>query len=120
MGSYDYSYSLVVSYVTFISDKSVMINFGRASSSIYPQVRVVNCDDAMNWSGSILVKLGLSYVSYIGDSECWGDYTGVFRKYNSVYPSVWISGSYGTSNHRWNAWNAEIHDNTIVGIPEID
>ena len=113
VGSYDYSYPSVASFATSASDKSVMINFGRASSSIYPEVRVVNCDDGMNWSGSTLVKSSSGYVSYTSStSERWGDYTGISRKHNSATPSVWISGSWGTSSNLWNAWNAEIHGGT--------
>lgn len=112
-GSFDYSYPSVSSYATTITDKSVMIGFGRSSSSIYPEVRVVNCDDAMNWSGSTLVKSSSNYVSYTSTTiERWGDYTGTARKHNSGTPSIWMNGMYGTSSNLWNTWIAEIHDNT--------
>ncbi len=117
VGSYDYSYPSVASFAMSSTDKSVMINFGRVSTTIYPEVRVVNCDDAMNWSGSTLVKGSSSYVSYTSSTkERWGDYTGISRKHNSSTPSVWVSGSFGTSLHKWNAWNAEIHDNTTTTV----
>jgi hypothetical protein len=110
VGNYDYSYPSVASFATTSTDKSVMINFGRASSSIYPEIRVVNCDNTMNWSGSTLVKSSSGYISYTSSSkERWGDYTGISRKHNSSSPSVWISGSFGNSSNQWDAWNAEIH-----------
>ena len=115
VGSFDYSYPSVASFSTNTTDKSVLINFGRVSATIFPEVRVVNCDDAMNWSGSTLVKGSSTYVSYTSTTkERWGDYTGVARKHNSLTPSVWVCGSYSTSIHKWNAWNAEIHDNTFT------
>lgn len=119
-GSYDYSYPSVSSFATSTTDKSVMIGFGRASSSIYPEVRVVNCDNAMNWSGSTLVKSSSSYASYTSTTtERWGDYTGTTRKHNSSTPSIWMSGMYGTTSNLWNTWIAEIHDNSTTGTEDI-
>lgn len=117
-GTYDYGYPSVVSYATSTTDKSVMIGFGRSGSTIYPEMRVVNCDNLMNWSSSTLVKSSSSYVSYSGSPERWGDYTGTTRKHNSVTPSIWMNGMYGTSANLWNTWVAEIHDNSTVGIAE--
>lgn len=111
VGNYDYSYPSVASFTTSPTDMSVMINFGRANSSIYPEERVVNCDNSMGWSGSTLVKSSNSYVSCYGSNAAqrWGDYTGISRKHNSVNPSVWITGSFGNTSNEWDAWNAEIH-----------
>lgn len=119
VGSYDYSYPSVSSYTTSPTDKSVMIEFGRASSSIYPEVRVVNCDNAMNWSASTLVKSSSSFVSYTNAAtERWGDYSGATRKHNSPTPSVWFNGMFGTSSNKWDTWIAEIHDNAPNEITE--
>jgi len=116
--SYDYSYPSVSSYATTPTDKSVMIGFGRASSTIFPEVRVVNCDNSMNWSPSTLVKSSSGYVSYTSaTTERWGDYTGTTRKHNSSTPSIWMNGMYGTSSNHWNTWIAEIHDNTTIQAP---
>ena len=118
-GSYDYSYPSISSYATTATDKSVMIGFGRTSSSIFPEVRVVNCDNSMTWGGSTLVKSSSSYVSYTSSTnERWGDYTGTARKHNSSSPSIWMNGMYGTSSNLWNTWIAEIHDNGTTGLEE--
>ncbi|MEI6853997.1 MAG: hypothetical protein WCL06_14215, partial [Bacteroidota bacterium] len=113
-----YSYPSVVSYATTSTDKSVMIGFGRSGASIYPEVRVINCDNNMNWSTSTLVKSSSSYVNQLQSSGIsrWGDYTGTARKHNSSTPSIWMNGMYGTSSNSWDSWIAEIHDNTITGI----
>ncbi len=117
-GSFDYSYPSVVSFATSSIDKSVMIGFGRASSTIYPEVRVVNCDNAMGWSGSTLVKSSSSFVSYTSTTnERWGDYTGTTRKHNSTSPSIWMNGMYGTPLNEWSTWVSEIHA-LPVGITE--
>lgn len=117
-GTYDCSYPSVSSYATSTTDKSVMIGFGRSGSSIYPEVRVVNCDNAMNWSNSTLVKGSISYVSQTSTTtERWGDFTGTARKNNSSTPSIWMNGMYGTSAHSWDTWVAEIHG-TANGIGE--
>ena len=118
LSDYDYSYPSVVSFSNSSTDKSVMIGFGRASSSIYPEIRVVNCDNNANWSSSVLVKSSSSYVSYSSTTEeRWGDYTGTTRNHNSSNPSIWMSGMYGTSNNVWNTWISEIHAGP-VGIIE--
>ena len=110
---YDYSYPSIASYATTTTDKSVMIGFGRSGSSIYPEVRVVNCDDAMNWSGSTLIKSSVSYVKYTSTTkERWGDYTGITRKHNSSKPTVYVNGMFGNSSNKWDTWIAQISDNS--------
>ena len=109
-GSYDYSYPSVSSFTNSTTNKSVMIGFGCASSTIYPEIRVVYVDDNMNWSNSTRVKSSQSYVSYTSTTEeRWGDYTGTSRMHNSSNPSIWMSGMYGTSQNNWNTWISEIH-----------
>lgn len=118
VGNYHYSYPTVVSFTTSATDKSVMVGFGRTSSSIFPEVRVVNCDNGMNWSSSTLVKSSSSYVSYTSTTkERWGDYTGSSRKHNSSVPSIWMNGMWGTSMNEWSTWVAEVH-NSFIGIDE--
>jgi hypothetical protein len=118
VGTYDYCYPSVVSYSTSPSDNSVMIGFGRSGSTIHPEVRVINCDNAMNWSGSVLVKSSTSYVSYTSSTtERWGDYTGTTRKHNSATPSIWMNGMFGNSSNEWDTWIAEIHG-TPNGVSE--
>ncbi len=118
-GSFDYSYPSVVSFATAATDKSVMIGFGRSSSAIYPEVRVVNCDNAMGWSGSTFVKSN-SYVNCFGSAtvQRWGDYTGTARKHNSASPSIWMNGMYGNASKEWDTWVAEIHTTPGAGIVE--
>lgn len=112
LSGYEYSYPSIASFATSTSDKSVMIGFGRTGSSIYPEIRVVNCDNNMTWGSSTLVKGGAGYSDYTasgGDPERWGDYTGMCRKHNSSSATVWMSGMYGTAAHNWETWIAEIN-----------
>lgn len=119
VGTADYSYPSVVSYATTQYDDMVMIGFGRSSKTIFPEIRVVNCDGAYNWSQSVLVKASSDYVSFSSTTlERWGDYTGTARRHNSAVPSVWVNGMYGTPSNEWNTWIAEIHDNE-VGLKEL-
>lgn len=117
-GTYDYCYPAVASFATSQTDKSVMIGFERSGSSIYPEYRVVNVDDAGNWSGSVRVKAGQSGISACGSPERWGDYTGISRRHNSGSPSVWISGAYANPNNYWGTWLSEIHSGGSVGRDE--
>jgi hypothetical protein len=111
ISNYDCSYPSLASFATNVLDKSVMIGFGRSGSDIYPEIRVVNCANNMNWSSSTLVKSGISYCSYTATGikpERWGDYTGICRKHNEVSATVWINGMFGTAAHNWETWIAEI------------
>lgn len=124
-GSFDYSYPAVVPFSTSISDQSVMIAFLRSSSSTYPQVRVVNCDNNLQWSSSTLVKAGETYVNILSGDERWGDYTGISRRHNSGTPRIWLAGCYGANIVSQNAYNtyktwvAEVYGTSTVGLNDI-
>lgn len=114
----DYSYPTVASYSNSIEDKTVMIGFLKSNSSIFPQFKAVECDSLGNFSNSILVKEGETFVSHleVGNKTRWGDYSGIARKHNATSPEVWISGSYGrsvgVSKNYFDTWVAEI-GNTV-------
>ncbi len=117
---FDIGYPSVSSFTTSSTDKSVMIGYGRTGPSIFPEMRVVNCDDGMNWSASVLVKSSDSCVidgSALSITR-WGDYTGTARRHNSGAASIWMSGMVGSIYNYWNSWIAEIHEVT-VGINEV-
>ncbi|MBK9300674.1 MAG: T9SS type A sorting domain-containing protein [Bacteroidetes bacterium] len=105
-GSYDYSYPSVASFSNNNTNHSVMISFLRSSDAIYPEQRVVNCDDALNWSASTLVKSGETFVNIVQGKERWGDYTGISRKHNAGGDyTIWLSGCYGADIPNENAFN---------------
>ena len=111
LSGYEYSYPSVASFASTPTDKSVMIGFGRTGENIYPEIRVVNCDDNMTWGSSTLVKAGSGYAEYTasgGSAERWGDYTGMCRKHNNSAPTVWMNGMFGTTSNDWETWVAEI------------
>ncbi len=121
-GSYDYSYPAVVPFSTSNNDLSVMVAFLRSSGDTYPEVRVVNCDQQMNWSPSVRVKAGETFVDFLNDDERWGDYTGIARKHNSPDPRIWLAGSYGANINNQNVfntyktWVAEVRAGAIVSV----
>ncbi|MFH1161331.1 MAG: T9SS type A sorting domain-containing protein [bacterium] len=122
LDGYDYSYPNVASFGNSETDKSVMIGFDRVGSDIYPQFRVVYCDDAGNWSASTLIKEGTDYVDVYQSQGVarWGDYTGISRKHNASKPEVWMSGCFGTfrlDEHAFDSWIAQING-VSIGIPE--
>src|SRR5690606_19939538 len=90
---------------------------------IYPEVRVVNCDNDMQWSSSTLVKAGETFVRITGGTERWGDYTGISRRQNSPTGRIWISGSYGarigsSSPNAYKTWIAEVYSNPSTSTHE--
>jgi hypothetical protein len=114
----DYNYPAVASYAVTSTDKSVMIGYVAGSSNLYPEISVVNCDNAMNWSSPVIVKTGTYVSSSSGTARC-GDYSGMCRKHNSLQPCVWMAGAFGNTSHSWDAYVAQIYDNTYVtGVPE--
>lgn len=119
-GSFDCAYPVVAPFSTTATDRSVMIAFLRTSNAIYPEVRVVNCDQNMNWSGVTLIKQGETFVNMLSGDERWGDYTGLARRHNSPTPRVWAAGSYGgniPSQGAFNCyktWVAEIFANSTA------
>ena len=114
----DYCYPSVASSGVNSSDQAVMIGFQKVSTSVFPSMRVVECDNLMTWSGSVEVHPGDNYVYYTGSPERMGDYSGIYRKYNASSPATcWMSGAFGGSDNKWDTWIAEIFDNTN-GIAE--
>lgn len=105
---YDYSYPSIASFGLQVCDRSVMIGCLRSSSNSYPSIRVMNCDNDMQWSSSTTVFNGQSYVNILSGDERWGDYSDMARKHNATSPEVWMTGCYGTSTHRFRARIAEI------------
>jgi hypothetical protein len=115
-GVTDISYPQFASYATAVTDPSVMVAFLSSSTSVFPEARVVNCDASQQWSNSVQVKAGETYVDFInpGDDR-WGDYTGMARKHNAQEPEVWMAACYGANvqgqlDHTWKTWVAQIGD----------
>lgn len=70
-------------------------------------MRVMNCDNDMQWSASTQIIGGNSPISFIGSPERWGDYSSMQRKHNANSPEVWMSGCHTVSN-RYRTRIAEI------------
>lgn len=119
----DYSYPSVASFATSPTDKTVTIGFGKSSSTVFPEIRAVSCDNSMTFGSSVLVKAGLDFVEYTaspGGVERWGDYSGMARKHNAALPTVWMNGSFGTTANNWRAYISEITGTGGAGLTETD
>ncbi len=107
---YDYVYPSVAWIGSSSSDKSVVINFVRSSSSSYPEHRVVIFDNAGNASASVEVQAGNTYVDHNGNATQtarWGDYTGITRDHATN--TVWVAGHYGTNTtYYYNVFGSRI------------
>jgi len=118
---YDCVYPSVAWFGTSTNDKTVLVNFLRSSASIYPEHRVVVCDNSGTWSSSLLVKNGTTYVDKGRNGVSrWGDYTGVSRDHANNY--VWVSGCYGSNgsygNNALYTWIAQIRPQGIASVEE--
>ena len=117
----DYVFPSISSYALDTVDRTVMIGFLSVSSSIYPEIGVVNCDNFLEWSNPTLVRGGDSYTDYswLSGTERWGDYSDMQRRHNAATPTIWMSGCFGTNGNEWNTWIAEIGgDFEPVPFPE--
>jgi|GEM_PF-6590128 len=97
-----------------------MIAYLRATQTGFPEVRVVNCDDAMQFSSTTLVKAGETFVNFLdGGPERWGDYTGISRRHNSADARIWLAGCYGAnisgSPNTWKTWISEVYAQGATG-----
>lgn len=113
VGTADLCYPAVASFATTATDKSVMLAFLRATQGGFPEVRVINCDDVMQFSNTTLVKAGETFVNFLsGGPERWGDYTGISRRHNSTDARIWLAGCYGANisgaPNTWKTWISEI------------
>lgn len=124
---FDCAYPTLASFGNTASDKSVLLCFLRSGSSIFPETRVIACDDNGVWTNSTLVKAGNNYVDAFETDNTvrWGDYTGICYRYNPVKPEVWVSGCYGanqnlfTTNYNcFNTWIGQITETLTNGISE--
>jgi hypothetical protein len=91
---------------------------------VNPEVRVVNCDAALQWSTATLVKNGETHVDFLTGNERWGDYTGMARRHNGNTPEVWLAGCYGADvtgvlNNTWKTWIAQVGGGS-VGVAEAE
>lgn len=113
-------------------DRDVMIAFLASSSDYYPQIRAVHCDEDMEFSNSLIIKEGITFVNILTGHERWGDYSGISRKHNTSAPRIWMSGCYGSNikdmgsfppvikNNVYRTWIAELSDNQISALEEAE
>ncbi len=96
--NFEYAFPNIAPFSSTPNDKSVLIGFLRTGATIYPEFRVVTCDDDFNWSPSVLIKEGNSWVDVqTSTSERWGDYSGISRRHSATENEVWVAGCYGES-----------------------
>ncbi len=116
----DYCYPAIAPATNDSNNKSVIIAFNESGDTVYPRTCVMACDNSGASSAPVVVKAGLSYISYSftsGSTERWGDYTGICKRFGDTANSVWMAGMYGGSTHHWMQWIAKIKGATNVGVP---
>jgi PKD repeat protein len=123
---YEYAYPSVAPFTTSTTDKTVLISFLRTGANIYPEFRVVSCDGGFNWSSSVLVRQGDSYVDVASETlERWGDYSGISRRHLNNSVEVWVAGCFGENNingysNVLNTWIGKITAGAVLNPPVAD
>lgn len=126
-GVADISYPAVASFSNSLSNHDAMIAYLRSSPNTFPEVRVINCDNNMQWSTPTVAKAGEAFVNIINGNERWGDYTGIARRHGSAAPRVWLAGCYGANIpqqsvvNTYKTWIAEVYTSGtgIESIPDL-
>ncbi len=122
---YEYAFPAIAPFTNDETDATALIGFLRTGSNIYPQFRVVTCDDAGVFSGSVSVKGGDDYVDFsFNGEERWGDYSGISRRHLSDDLEVWVSGSFGAafdggSSNVLGTWIGRVSDDFLLA-PFVD
>ncbi|MCB0705572.1 MAG: PKD domain-containing protein [Saprospiraceae bacterium] len=123
LSGYEYCFPSIAPFTTSATDQDVVIGFLRTGSDIYPEFRVVSADDDFNWSSSVNVRSGDSFVDFNSEStERWGDYSGISRRHLTGAVEVWISGCYGENSdgggsNILSSWIAEISNSVATQPP---
>lgn len=107
---FNYAFPAITHFSNLEKKNATLLTYLASNTTIYPEIRAVYIDENMLPSPSILVKAGNGYVNYGfgGNSERWGDYTGISRRYNSTKPEVWVFGCFGETTHYWGNFIAQI------------
>lgn len=105
---FDSAYPAVAMFSDDITDPTALIAYTRTGETIFPELRVVSIDEDMDFSNTILVKEGESFIDASDDNvQRWGDYSGISRQHSASEATAWVFGTYGR-NETYGNWIAEI------------
>lgn len=76
------------------------IYFLVSGNELFPESRIVACDQKMEFTSTTLIKDGDSYVDILSGKERWGDYTTIVKTFDNSKIDLWTLGSFGTTTHR--------------------
>lgn len=101
--------------ITGNNSEEVVVSYLKASPTIYPSFYATIFDSSLllpNMGNELLIKAGTTNKS----SYSWGDYTGICRKHDASFPTVWTIGSYTTNSNNDSVWVAEITNQESTSI----
>ncbi|HEX5112306.1 MAG TPA: hypothetical protein VFV79_05640, partial [Saprospiraceae bacterium] len=100
---FEYAFPSIAPFSNNVTDRTSLIGFLRTSSAIYPEFRTIAVDNDMNYTSSVLIKAGETFISQEAtNQERWGDYSGISKRHSATGAEVWISGCYGEDNDNGN------------------
>lgn len=116
-GQEDFSYPVLASLSTQTTDPTAAIAFLTSSSASYPGTSITSCDANMQWSQPVQIKAGETYIDFLqGNTQRWGDYSGIARKHNSNAPEVWSATCYGADIQTQNGTVSNTYKTRIARI----
>jgi len=120
---FEYAFPSITPFSNNVTDRTSLIGFLRTSSAIYPEFRAIAVDNDMNYTSSVLIKEGETFVNQEATTkERWGDYTGISKRHAAAGAEVWISGCYGDDNDNGNShilgtWIAQVTSGQVAAAP---
>ena len=126
---FDFAFPSIASYAINENDPTVAVCFLSSSATIFPETRVVICDENGNWSDDVLIKKGNNFVDAFAFEGFvrWGDYSGIAYRKNNAIPEVWLSGCYGSTqtlfsvNYKcFETWIAQLSDTPLNAEQEFE
>ncbi len=101
----DLCYPALATMAIDSNDKSVAIAYLRTDTTFLPGIEIIAVDNNNTFSNSQVVKHGDTSVNILfpptyglHPTERWGDYTGIYAKYNATIPEVWLGAAFGANN----------------------
>ncbi|MBK8699762.1 MAG: T9SS type A sorting domain-containing protein [Saprospiraceae bacterium] len=93
------------------TDSRILIQYLRSSQDIFPEqaaVIVEGTDNSFTYSEPVLIRKGDTFINFDpdGESERWGDYSCVARRFFNDVPETWAGGCFGRT--RYGTWIGQL------------
>jgi hypothetical protein len=98
----DLTYPSIASMGFGINDQSSILSVNYSSSTDFPGIKAIFCDNNFTPSNPIITKTGGGSISFgSGDPKRWGDYSSCAKDYTQLTPTVYSFSCAGSPTGIW-------------------